>query len=324
LKHPNRLLYNKPGRATPSRRSRAGNSEGLSPLSKIFRSSSPSNAYLVLGFVLALDFLLWPARGLRSDSFASYFLKERRVASPEVSGGAQQPQGDQRPKIEEATPVEGLPAVVLDAGHGGQDPGAHSRDGVVERDLVFELEERVRTELVSTNKYRVVLTRSGDADPTFDERAAAANAARPIAFLSFHAGNLGKRIPRLMVYTYWSPSSRTPSTESDPPARATPRTGGPSEIFVPWMEVHERHLERSRQLADALQSEFGKIPGAITGKPVEAPARALRSVDAPAAAIEIGSVAPDVNSRSLTNPVLQQQIATAVVRALEAFAEGGP
>ena len=297
-------------------------------MSKIFRSSSPSNAYLVLGFVLALDFLLWPARGLRSDSFASYFLKERRVASPEVSGGAQQPQGDQRPKIEEATPVEGLPAVVLDAGHGGQDAGAHSRDGVVERDLVFELEERVRAELVSTNKYRVILTRSGDADPTFDERAATANAARPIAFLSLHAGNLGKRTPRLMVYTYRSPSSRTPAAESDPPARATPRAGGnPSGIFVPWMEVHERHLERSRQLAAALQSELGKIPGAITGRAVEGPVRALRSVDAPAAAIEVGSVAPDVNSRSLTDPVLQRQIATAVVRALEdfvgAFAGGG-
>src|SRR5205807_5356029 len=65
-----------------------------------------------------------------------------------------------------------------------------------------------RAELASTNKYRVVLTRSGDANPTFDERAAAANAARPIAFLSFHAGNLGKRIPRLVVYTYGSPSSR--------------------------------------------------------------------------------------------------------------------
>ena len=277
--------------------------------------------------MLALAFLLWPARGLRSDNFAFYFPKERRIAPLEVSGGAPQPQGAQQPKIEQATPAEGLPAVVLDAGHGGQDAGAHSRDGVVERDLVFELEERVRAELVSTNKYRVILTRSGDADPTFDERAATANAARPIAFLSLHAGNLGKRTPRLMVYTYWSPSSRTPAGESDPPARATPRAGGPSGVFVPWMEVHERHLERSRQLAAALQSELGKIPGAITGRAVEGPVRALRSVDAPAAAIEVGSVAPDVNSRSLTDPVLQRQIATAVVRALEdfvgAFAGGG-
>jgi len=288
-------------------------------LSKIFRSSSPSKACLLLGFVLALAFLLWPARGLRSDNFALYFPRESRMAPFEVSGGAPQPQGAQQPKIEQATPAEGLPAVVLDAGHGGQDAGAHSRDGVMERDLVFELEERVRAELVSTNKYRVVLTRSGDADPTFDERAAAANAARPIAFLSFHAGNLGNRIPRLMVYTYGFPSSRTASAESDPPARATPRAGGASGAFVPWMEVQERHLDRSRQLAAALGSELGKVPGAITGKPVEAPVRVLRSVDAPAAAIEIGSVAPEVNSRSLTNPVLQQQIATAVVRALEAF-----
>jgi len=71
-----------------------------------------------------------------------------------------------------------LPALVLDAGHGGADAGAGSRDGVVEKNLAAQLVERVHVSLLATKKYRVVLTRAGDADPSLDERDVAANTAR--------------------------------------------------------------------------------------------------------------------------------------------------
>lgn len=298
---------------------------------KTLRSST--KAYVV-GFVLGFPFFLWPGRELHRDNLAAYLPEVRRAASLEVVGGAnyhtllrvqESAPGPQQtpppPKIEEVAPAEAaLPVVVLDAGHGGQDSGARSRDGVWERDLVAQLEERVRLGLVSTNRYRVVLTRSGDADPSFDERAQTANAARAVAFLSFHAGNFGNRIPRLVVYTYRSASSKTASGESDPPA--SPGAEGP--MFVPWVDLQQGHLEPSRQLARALEAELEKLPGAIAHTPVEAPVRVLRSVDAPAAAIEMGSLAPDVDARPLTSPVWQQQIATAIVQALEAFAGSHP
>ena len=216
-----------------------------------------------------------------------------------------------------------LPVVVLDAGHGGHDPGARSHDGLLEKDLVAALGERVRLALLATNKCRVVVTRSGDANPGFDERAAVANSAHAVAFLSLHAGNLGAKIPRLAVYTYVSSSSAIASGGAESRA-AVVRSSAPGgrSIFVPWAELQQSHVARSRQLAQALELQFAKVPGLTTGDPVEAPVRALRNVDAPAAAIEIGSFSPDVDARPLTGAAFEDQIAAAIVHAVEGFLGG--
>ena len=50
--------------------------------------------------------------------------------------------------------------------------------------------------------------------------------------------------------------------------------------------------------------------------PTTAPVRTLRSVNAPAVAIELGRLAPDADATALTNPAFQQQVANAVVQAL--------
>jgi N-acetylmuramoyl-L-alanine amidase len=104
-----------------------------------------------------------------------------------------------------------LPVVALDAGHGGDDAGARSREGVTEKDLVAQLVARVRLALLSTGKYRIVLTRIGDVNATFEQRAVAANVAGAAYFLTFHAGDLGGSSPRIAVYTYQPPNPPLPS-----------------------------------------------------------------------------------------------------------------
>lgn len=200
-----------------------------------------------------------------------------------------------------------LPVVVLDAGHGAEDSGAQSRDGLKEKDLVAQLVARVRLALLATKKYRIVLTRVGDVNPSFDERELAANLARAEVFLTFHAGNLGTRTPRVVVYAY-HPSSPGVTSAKEPRA-----------IFVRWDKAQEVHRDQSRNLAGALQQQFAKISGLTADQPAEAPVRALRSVDAPAVAIEIGSLSPQADSGPLTSPDFQQQISTAIVQGLEAF-----
>jgi N-acetylmuramoyl-L-alanine amidase len=204
-----------------------------------------------------------------------------------------------------------LPVVVLDAAHGGSDGGAHGRDGVLEKDLVAQLVARVRTALLATRKYRVVLTRVGDASLAFEPRETAANLHRPRAFLSFHAGDLGTVSPRVAVYSYRAPSSPT-STDSQQPR----------QLLIPWTQVYRVHLDQSRQLAQVLQQKFALLPGVAADKPNEAPVRGLRSVDAPAVAIEVGTLTPDLDSGALTNPNFQQQIANAVAAALDSWREG--
>ncbi len=212
-------------------------------------------------------------------------------------------------------PAPPLPAVVLDAGHGGQDAGARSHDGILEKDLAAQLVERVRQALVSTKKFRTVLTRAGDTDPTFDQRNITANTARPIAFLTFHAGNLGDGLPRVVIYTYQLSFLPSSTASVDLP-----------KVFVPWPRAQETHLARSRQLADELQQQFGKISALAANPPQreEAPFRTLRSVDAPAVGIELGSLSPNVDAVNLTLPDLQQQISAAVAHALETFQGGHP
>lgn len=218
------------------------------------------------------------------------------------------------PSVEEepaAPPGPPLPVVVLDAGHGGNDSGARGRDGVLEKDLAAQLVSRVRLALLSTKKYRTVLTRVGDSNPTFEQRELAANVARPLAFLTFHAGNLGTGTPRVIVYSYQPPT---------PPAAAG--QGQPLQLFIPWTQVQQAHLEQSRQLALALQQQFTQIPGMPADKPWQAPERTLRSVNAPAVAIEIGSLSPEADSAPLASPDFQQAISAAIARALEALHKG--
>ena len=207
-----------------------------------------------------------------------------------------------------AQPGPPLPVVILDAGHGGNDAGARSREGLLEKDLVAQLVGRVRITLLGTKKYRILLTRVGDANPTFEQREVAVNLARPAVFLTFHAGNLGPGGPRIAIFIY------RPSSPVDPPG-----PGALKGAFIPWTIIQGRHLARSRQLAEVLEQRLGEISGVSAETPEGAPVRVLRSVDAPAVAIELGSLSPDASAGALAIPEFQQQVAAAIAQALEDF-----
>jgi N-acetylmuramoyl-L-alanine amidase len=205
-----------------------------------------------------------------------------------------------------------LPVVALDAGHGGDDLGGRSRDGVNEKDLVARLVARARLALLSTGKFRIVLTRTGDVNATFEQRAIAANVSGAVYFLTFHAGDLGSSSPRIAVYTYQPPS----------PPLTSP--GGETKAgFVAWDQVQEAYLDQSRQLAQALEQQFAQIAGVLADSPSTAPVRTLRSASAPAVAIEVGSLTPDSDASPLTDPAFQELFSAAVAKALVTLQGGG-
>ncbi len=209
-----------------------------------------------------------------------------------------------------ATAAE-LPVVVLDAGHGGTDTGARGKNGLLEKDLTAQLVARVRVALMATGKYKVVLTRVGDVNLTSNQRDVIANIAHPIAFISFHAGDMGAAIPRINIYSY------APSSSPDPGAANIA-----SPLFVPWDLVQLGYASQSFRLAEDLQQQLAATTHDTGSKPWQVPVRVLRSVAAPAAAIEVGSLAPDTDPAPLVNPTFQNQIAAGVVLALAAFQSG--
>lgn len=82
------------------------------------------------------------------------------------------------------------PLIVIDAGHGGHDPGA-SVPGLREKDLVLALAIALRDELVRDGGIRVALTRDDDRFLVLGERFAVARALDADLFLSIHADSSG-------------------------------------------------------------------------------------------------------------------------------------
>ncbi|WP_100013114.1 N-acetylmuramoyl-L-alanine amidase [Lentibacillus sediminis] len=75
--------------------------------------------------------------------------------------------------------------IVLDAGHGGIDPGAIGLNNVYEKDLVYSTTEKVAAQLLQTGA-NVVMTRSGDYFVPLEERTHISNTQRADAFISLH------------------------------------------------------------------------------------------------------------------------------------------
>lgn len=75
--------------------------------------------------------------------------------------------------------------IVIDAGHGGKDPGAIGFNGNYEKDIVLSISRKLRTDLKSKG-YKVILTRDSDDYVDNLERAKLANKKRSRVFISIH------------------------------------------------------------------------------------------------------------------------------------------
>ena len=83
--------------------------------------------------------------------------------------------------------ARGRPIVVIDAGHGGRDPGAGSVSGQVrEKDLTLVLARALRDELVKRGRVRIAMTRDDDRYLTLEDRAAVARRLNAAMFMSIH------------------------------------------------------------------------------------------------------------------------------------------
>ena len=165
----------------------------------------------------------------------------------------------------------------------------------------------MRLALIATGKLRVVMTRNGDQLRSLDQRAITANTNRGAVFVSFHLGHTGAGQRTVAPYIYQPPFGTT-----------TARSAG-ALSFVPWEEVQNSHLPESLRLAQYLRDELAAIEDLAIREPVSAPVRLLRSVDSPAAFIEVGDLTSLEDSGDLEDPEFILQLAQAVVRAIERF-----
>jgi len=183
-----------------------------------------------------------------------------------------------------APPPSG-PVIVLDPAHGGTDTGARGENGLAEKDIVLQIARAVREQLARDGD-RIVLTRNDDSNPSYDDRAAAANAFRDAIFISIHVSSTGTPGTVHAYYDQFAAPIPLATTATNGSKPIVTETNG----LIAWDEAQRLYVDASHRLADFIQSDLAQSFSGSPSASIAAPVRTLRSVNAPAVAIEISSV----------------------------------
>ena len=209
----------------------------------------------------------------------------------------QQPAPTQNP-TPPAAPVHPGPVIVINPAHGGTDQGARAENGLVEKNVVLIFARMLRSEF-ERQGFRVVMTRNDDSNPSYEDRAAVANAYRDAVFISLHVSSTGQLgATRTYSYQFSSPvAAQSAATDAAGAAVAVSAAPAPSNRLLVWEEAQRPYADTSHRLADALQAALAQKFAGSPGTSAQFAVRELRSVAAPAIAVEVSSISgSDPNS----------------------------
>src|SRR5580658_7497554 len=162
----------------------------------------------------------------------------------------QQPAPAQSP-TPPAAPVHTGPVIVINPAHGGTDEGARAENGLVEKNVVLIFARMLRSEF-ERQGFRVVMTRNDDSNPSYEDRAAVANAYRDAIFISLHVSSTGQRgAARTYCYQFSSPVVAVSAATGADAAGAVvaPTQSAPSSGLMVWEAAQRPYVESSHRVA---------------------------------------------------------------------------
>ncbi|HYC59959.1 MAG TPA: N-acetylmuramoyl-L-alanine amidase [Thermoanaerobaculia bacterium] len=218
--------------------------------------------------------------------------------------------------------------VVLDAGHGGSDPGATTAE-VMEKEITLDIGRRLRM-LLEANGFDVVVTRDADRTIALRDRALLANESKSDIFVSIHVNALEKHTESRGIETYYLGTTDDPKLTAL--AARENRVSGysVSDMRALLEDVYaDARREESHELATAVQNQLfttlRKDDAGLENWGVKrAPFIVLASTDMPAVLAEVGCISNEKESAMLRTPEYRQKIAAALFAGIRAYAGAPP
>jgi len=219
------------------------------------------------------------------------------------------------------------PLIVIDAGHGGHDPGSSSQSGdEQEKNVALKIAKAIRDELVESGKFRVALTRSDDRFLVLQERREIARQLHADLFISVHCDSAPNNSARgASIYTL-------SETSSDRVAAALAARENKSDVINGidlsresndvssiLIDLAQREtLNTSSVFAVELQRELSPLIGLKPTFHKFAGLMVLKAPDVPSVLLETGYISNDDDLALLTSEEYRHKIALGVRRAVEA------
>ena len=266
----------------------------------------------ILGLVPLL-ILTAPAIAARAPNSASAAIPPRpsRLSLPAVQG------------VRRAD----APLIVIDAGHGGHDPGSSSQSGdELEKNVALKIARAIRDELVESGKFRVALTRSDDRFLVLQERREIARQLHADLFISVHCDSAPNSSARgASIYTLSETSSdRVAAALAARENKADVINGidlsrESNDVSSILIDLAQREtLNTSSVFATELQRELSPLIGLKPTFHKFAGLMVLKAPDVPSVLLETGYISNDDDLALLTSEEYRHKIATGVRRAAEA------
>ncbi len=225
--------------------------------------------------------------------------------------------------IPSAAPTR-LRKIVVDAGHGGHDPGAIGRGGLREKTVTLDVARRLR-ELLERDGFQVIMTRDSDRFIPLSRRSTLANQAQAHLFVSIHANASRRRsITGFEVYIL--------SEATDDHARALEAAenfslpgdleGGASDETeaIVWDLLYTEHRAESVDLASAICRGLKGSRLPVQNRGVKSARFAvLKGSRMPAVLVEVGFLSSPAEEVRLRSSEYRQQLAEGIRGGILAF-----
>lgn len=258
-----------------------------------------------------------------------YLLPTAGLPAIEAALGAVAPPAAVRP----VTPRAGGPPltrIVLDPGHGGNDPGTHGASGLKEKALNLDVARRVR-DLLLAEGLQVFMTRDSDralATTHKDNlrlRSEFSHAKEAELYVSIHTNaNRERSLRGFEVYyprdEYRLERVADATREAAIPASVLGTSTRPSPAVTPilWDALYDEYYRESRELAEEVRRGLAALPTSDRGTHA-AGFYVLRWAHCPAILIEMEYVTNPTGEAALARPEYRQQIAQAIAHGILSF-----
>ena len=213
--------------------------------------------------------------------------------------------------------------ILIDAGHGGHDPGTMGKGGLREKDLVLDISNRV-AKLLREDSFEVLMTRSTDVFIPLEERTAIANSKGVDLFVSIHVNAARSRRAR-GTETYFLNLATTPDAAEVAARENASTTRRVSELNDLLQKVmNNSKIAESRALATFLQDSMAE--SLFTSKKdkrnrgvKKAPFYVLLGAQMPAALVEVAYLSNSSDAKLLADTSYRQKVAASIATGIRRY-----
>jgi N-acetylmuramoyl-L-alanine amidase len=237
------------------------------------------------------------------------------------------PLGKIKERIENVKERQRLDTVVLDAGHGGKDPGSRGKYGTKEKDVVLDITKRIGRLLEKNTRIKVIYTRDEDVFVPLIKRTKMANDADGKVFVSIHANsNNNRKIQGYETYLYSlakSDDAIEVASRENSVIQFEEKAGQYKDLsgekLILATMAQSMFLKESENLAAIIQMELDKKLTTPNRGVKQAGFYVLYGASMPNVLVEVGFISNPAEEKKLKQGEYRQMIAEAVYEGIKHF-----